>query len=291
MSSGRHTLLAVHAHPDDECSGTGGLLRLAADHGHTVILVTCTNGELGEANTPDLRLNPLDNPADRRCLADIRRRELTKAAALLGVTHLYMLGYHDSGMQGWLTSAEAQVFARVEIDQVAARLVPLIRQHRPDVVVTYDENGGYGHPDHIMTHRATMAAVEAAADPGRCPDAGPPWDVPKLYYTAWARSEMLRAFKAMHVLGMSTPLREPQFDRTAFGCPDELITTRIDVRQVMRVKWRALFTHRSQMAQGKVFWWFLRLTGRWLYPYESFRCVRSPMPLTGPETDLFTGLP
>jgi N-acetyl-1-D-myo-inositol-2-amino-2-deoxy-alpha-D-glucopyranoside deacetylase len=291
MSPGPYTLLAVHAHPDDECSGTGGLLRLAADQGHTVILVTCTNGEFGEANVPGLRLNPLESAADRQRLADIRRRELSKAAALLGVTHLYALGYHDSGMQGWLTNADTYAFAQADVREVASRLVPLMRQHRPDVVVTYDENGGYGHPDHVMTHRVTMAAVEAAADPEQFPEAGSPWDIPKVYYTAWARSEMLRAFKVMHVLGMQTPLRDPQFDPASFGCPDELITTRIDVRQVMPVKWRALFAHRTQMGRGKVFWWFLRLTGRWLYPYESFRCVRSSVPWRRPERDLFTGLP
>lgn len=291
MSPGPYTLLAVHAHPDDECSGTGGLLRLAADQGHTVILVTCTNGELGEANVPGLRLNPRENATDRQRLAELRRLELSKAAALLGITHLYTLGYHDSGMQGWLTNADTFAFAKADLHEVASRLVPVMRQHRPDVVVTYDENGGYGHPDHVMTHRVTMAAVQAAADPEQFPEAGPPWEVPKLYYTAWARSEMLRAFKVMHMLGMQTPLRDPRFDPTTFGCPDELITTRIDVRPVMSVKWRGLFAHRTQMGQGKVFWWFLRLTGRWLYPYESFRCVRSPSALRRPESDLFTGLP
>lgn len=284
------TLLAVHAHPDDECSGTGGLLRLAADGGHTTVLVTCTNGELGEVNDTALHLRPRENLTDRQQLAHIRRRELTKAAAILGITHLHMLGYHDSGMQGWETTQEAQAFVQADPEEVIARLVCIIRQHRPDVVVTYDENGGYGHPDHIMTHRMTIAAVDAAADAALYPTAGSAWHVPKVYYTAWARSEMLRAFKIMHWFGLSTPLRDPDFDPNTLGCPDDLITTRIDVRPVMRHKWRALFTHRSQMGWGKFFWWFLRLTGRWLYPYESFRRIHQNTAVGARERDIFAGL-
>lgn len=290
MSAKPRTLMAVHAHPDDESSGTGGLLRLAANQGHTTVLVTCTNGELGEVNDSSLRLNPLENPADRQRLAAVRQQELTKAAAVLGVTHLHMLGYHDSGMQGWDTNAEAYAFMNADVEEVTARLVCLIRQYRPDVAVTYDENGGYGHPDHIMTHRMTMAAVQAAADARCFPDAGPPWQVPKVYYTAWARSDILRAFKILHLLGRQTPLRDPDFDPNSLGCPDELLTTRIDVRLVMRVKWRALFTHQSQIGWRSFFWWFFRLTGRWLYPHESFRCIRSPEPIEYLESDVFTGL-
>jgi N-acetyl-1-D-myo-inositol-2-amino-2-deoxy-alpha-D-glucopyranoside deacetylase len=285
-----YTLLAVHAHPDDESSGTGGLLRLAAAHGHRTVLVTCTNGELGEVNDSSLRLTPQVYPEHRQRLGLVRQGELARAASILGITHLYLLGYHDSGMLGSETNAEPHAFINVDMEEVAARLVRIIRQHRPDVVVTYDENGGYGHPDHIMAHRVTVAALEAAADPRRFPDTGCPWHVSKLYYTAWARSDMLRAFKLMHYLGRKTPLRDPHFDPTTLGCPDELITTRVDVRPVMRAKWRALFAHRSQMGWHNFFWWFLRLSGRWLYPYESFRCVRSPQPLHAREDDIFTGL-
>jgi len=285
-----YTLLAVHAHPDDEASGTGGLLRLAAERGHTTVLVTCTNGDLGDVKDPRLRLDPRQYPADRQRLAEVRHRELQQAAAILGVTHLYPLGYHDSGMQGWETNADPHAFAQARVEDVACRLVHIIRQHRPDVVVTYDEQGGYGHPDHIMTHRVTMAALAAAAEPTRFPEAGAPWQVPKVYYTAWARSEALRALKLLHVLGRKTPLRDPDFDPHSIGCPDELISTRIDIRPVLRTKWHALFAHRSQVHRWDFFWWFLRLAGPWVYRYESFCCVRSPSPLQGPESDVFAGL-
>lgn len=285
----RYTLLAVHAHPDDEASGTGGLLRLAALQGHTTVLVTCTNGNLGDVKDPRLRLDPRHNLADRRRLAEVRHAELQRAAAILGVTHLYPLGYDDSGMQGWDTNTAPHAFAQADVDTVAARLVQIIRRHRPDVVVTYDEQGGYGHPDHIMTHRVTMAALEAAAT-ARLPKAGPPWQVRKVYYTAWARSEALRTLKLLHLLGQKTSLRDPDFDPQSLGCPDEIITTRIDVRPVLRAKWQALFAHRSQMRHLHFFWWFVRLAGPWLYRYESFCCVRSSSPLQIPESDIFAGL-
>src|SRR5262249_5657227 len=166
------TLMAVHAHPDDESSGTRGLLRLAAEQGHTTVLVTCTNGDLGDVKDPRLRLKPREKPADRQRLAEVRHAELQQAAAILGVTHLYPLGYHDSGMYGWETNTEPYAFAQVKVDDVAGQLVPIMRQHRPDVVVTYDEYGGYGHPDHIMAHRVTMAALAAAADAPPFPQAG-----------------------------------------------------------------------------------------------------------------------
>ena len=169
-----YTLLAVHAHPDDESSGTGGLLRLAAQQGHTTVLVTCTNGDLGDVKDRRLRLQPRENPADRQRLAAVRHAELQRATAILGVTHLYELGYHDSGMQGWETNTEPHAFAEAGVEDVASRLVHIIRQHRPDVVVTYDEEGGYGHPDHIMAHRVTMAALAAAAETSSIPEACAP---------------------------------------------------------------------------------------------------------------------
>ena len=174
MTRETHTLMVVHAHPDDEASSTGGLLRFAAEQGHTTIVVTCTQGDLGEVKMPGLRLHPRQDPADRQRLALIRQAELAHAALLLGVTHVYQLGYHDSGMAGWASNQERQAFVQASLEDVTGRLVPLIRRHRPDVVVTYDAHGGYGHPDHIMAHRVTMASVAAAAVADRFPQGGPP---------------------------------------------------------------------------------------------------------------------
>lgn len=290
MSPAPYTFLAVHAHPDDESSGTGGIFRLTAAQGHTTVLVTCTNGELGECKGPAVGLNPLENLDDRPRLAAVRRQELTQAASVLDITHLHMLGYHDSGMDGWETNTAPYAFVNADTDEAVGRLVKLIRHYRPHVVATYDEHGGYGHPDHIMAHRITIAALEAAAEGTRYPQHGHIWDVPKVYYTAWARSHMLRVFKVLHFFGRETPLRDADFDPTQWGCPDDLITTQVDVRPVMRTKWQALFTHRSQMEGNALYRWTMRLAARWLYPYESLRCIRGPQPIQSPESDIFSGL-
>src|SRR5919197_735005 len=269
MTRKTFTLMVVHAHPDDEASSTGGLLRFAAEQGHTTIVVTCTYGDLGEVKIPGVRLPPRQVPADRQRLALIRQEELTQAAAILGVTYVYQLGYHDSGMAGWASNQERQAFVQAPLEDVTGRLVPIIRRHRPEVVVTYDAHGGYGHPDHIMAHRVTVESVEAAAVAARFPEGGAPWQVRKVYEIVWPRSAVRRAIQVMHVLeffGLHTPLREAQFDLDVVGCPDELITTRIDVRSVLRAKWAALGAHRSQMGRLESCVWVLQLVSRWLWP-------------------------
>jgi LmbE family N-acetylglucosaminyl deacetylase len=124
MTRKTFTLMVVHAHPDDEASSTGGLLRFAAEQGHTTIVVTRTHGDLGEVKIPGLRLTPRQDPADRQRLALIRQAELTQAAAILGVTHVYQFGYHDSGMAGWASNQERQAFVQAPLEDVTGRLVP-----------------------------------------------------------------------------------------------------------------------------------------------------------------------
>jgi LmbE family N-acetylglucosaminyl deacetylase len=240
-----------------------------------------------------LRLNPRQDPADRQRLALIRQEELAHAAALLGVTHVYRLGYHDSGMAGWASNQERQAFVQAPLEDVTGRLVPLIRRHRPDVVVTYDAHGGYGHPDHIMAHRVTMASVAAAAVAECFPQGGVPWQVRKVYYVVWPQSVVRRAMQVMRVLeccGLPTPLWKSHGDPTVVGCPDALITTRIDVRSVLRAKWAALRAHRSQMGRLGSCVWLVQLVSRWLWPYETFQCVQSVRPIQPPESDMFAGL-
>ncbi len=282
----RFTLLLVHAHPDDECSGTGGLILRCAQEGHTSVLITCTNGDRGQVR--GLRLRPETSAGDRRRLADVRQGELERAAGILGLTSCHQLGYPDSGMEGWESNGRAEVFANADLGEAAERIARIIREHRPDVLVTYNEGGGYGHPDHIMTHRAAMAALDVAADPARLSGL-PPWRVRKVYHTAWSRSRMLRTWRWMRRLGRKTPLDDPNFDPAKFGTPDEEITTRIDVSSVRRKKWRALFIHKSQTGNN-FFWWFFRLTGRWLFPEEGFVLVRSDVPAGKREASVFEGL-
>ena len=283
------TLLIVHAHPDDECSSTGGLILKSAREGHRVILITCTNGEMGEMKHLDMNLDP-DSEADRQRLGEIRREELTRAAQILNVSQVHTLGYRDSGMDGWEGNGHPEAFKNADEEEVVGKIVGYIRRYRPDVVVTYNEQGGYGHPDHVMANKVTTEAIEAAADPDRFPESGREvWRVPKFYHTAWARSNMLRAWRWMRFFGQKTPLDDPDFREDKYGTPDELITTRVNIRRYLRRKWRALISHKSQI-NGNFFWWFVRMTGRWLYYEESFVCARSQKEVRGDERSVFEGL-
>lgn len=185
------TLMAVHAHPDDECFGTGGVLAKYAAAGVRTVLVTATGGEEGEIHDPDLT-----EEEARPRLAAIREGELRRAAAVLNIGALELLGYRDSGMVGTPANERPDNFHHADLDEATGRLVRLIRRHRPQVLVTYNEDGGYGHPDHIKCHVVTVAAFDAAADPARYPDAGPAWAPAKLYATAWSR-ERMREFRAV----------------------------------------------------------------------------------------------
>ena len=182
-------LLAVYAHPDDESFGSGGTLAKYAAEGASVVLVCATNGEIGEIgeiSDPDL--------ASSDTLGEVRIAELRCAAEALGVTELVLLGYRDSGMAGTADNEDPRAFGNAAEDEVVARLVGIIRRVRPDVVVTFDPNGGYGHPDHVAVHNRTVAAFHAAGDARLHRDEGEAWRPPRLAYTVFARStfEQLR---------------------------------------------------------------------------------------------------
>src|SRR5215475_8820503 len=208
------TLMAVHAHPDDEAISTGGVLARYADEGMRTVLVTCTGGEVGEIADRALAIP--------ETLAEVRRRELERACEILRVTQLHLLGYRDSGMMGTPDNQHPSSFYRAPLEEATARLVALVRRHRPQVLVTYDERGFYGHPDHIKANQITVAAFEAAGDPTRWPDAGTPFRPAKLYYTAVARSDIKNLGRVLSEAGIPTPFgdeREPEI-----GIADELIT-------------------------------------------------------------------
>src|ERR1700760_1933372 len=156
------TLMAVHAHPDDEATGTGGVLARAAAQGIQTVLVTCTDGRCGDGPGGVKPGEPGHDPDE---VVAMRHKELEASCAILGVTHLELLGYGDSGMMGWATNSAPGAFWTTPVDEAAQRLATLIEKYRPDVVVTYDENGFYGHPDPIQTHRVTMAALATAEGP------------------------------------------------------------------------------------------------------------------------------
>jgi N-acetyl-1-D-myo-inositol-2-amino-2-deoxy-alpha-D-glucopyranoside deacetylase len=282
------TLMIVHAHPDDEVIGTGGTFVLYRERGVRTILVTATLGDEGEIVDP--KLNTPENKAN---LPALRREELARAVEILRIGRLELLGYRDSGMAGMASNQHPDSFNMADPDEAAARLVRLVRAHRPHVLVSYNANGGYGHPDHIACHKATLAAWEAAGDPQRYPEAGPPWTPLKLYETAAPRERWQRMFELMRSHGFPTPLDRPDFPLELFTVPEAQVTTSIDVGAYLEHKRAALRVHRTQIAADGPFLSMPDELVRELNDREFFTLVAARVPLLpreGLEDDLFAGI-
>ena len=286
MAFERLTLMAVHAHPDDEIFGTGGVFARAADEGLRTVLVVATGGEEGEIRDP-----ARDTPEEHARLAAIRTEELRRSAEILGIEEVHFLGFRDSGMLGTPANDNSDNFLHADREEATRRVVRLIREVRPDVLVTYDERGGYGHPDHVTAHEVTTVAVEAAADPGRYPELGlPVWSVPKFYNSANPRSIWHWIGEQMRERGIAPEPEESDYDYESFLTPDEVITTRVDVTSYVRRKHAALMEHETQISQDD---WLNRMPEdlmEALLRTESFIRVRSAVPVPNPEDDLFAGL-
>jgi LmbE family N-acetylglucosaminyl deacetylase len=193
-------MLAVHAHADDETITMGGTLARCADRGIRTAVLCCTDGQLATIYAADM---PEEETRPR--LGEIRREELRAACSVLGVSEVHFLGYHDSGMAGAETNHDPVAFWKADLDRAVGQVVGHIRAFRPHVVVSYDANGGYGHPDHIQAHRATVLAVEAAYLGKLYPEAGEPWRVSKLYYTAFPARAARRAVDLAAQFGAPSP--------------------------------------------------------------------------------------
>jgi N-acetyl-1-D-myo-inositol-2-amino-2-deoxy-alpha-D-glucopyranoside deacetylase len=279
-------LLAVHAHPDDEAFSMGGVLTRLAAEGVRTVLVCATRGEAGEIHDPDL-----DPEEARRRLGDIREEELRRACATLRVSDLRFLGYRDSGMVGTPDNADPRNFHNADPEEAAGRIVQVLREVRPQVVVTYNERGGYGHPDHIAAHRATVAAFDAAADPRRFPEQGlPPWQPLKLYYTAIPRSAIERMRAMARERGLPMPWDRADFDLTTITTPDEQITTRVDIRDYLGQKREALLMHRTQIGAEHPLLAIPAEVARDVMGNETFQRVRAHVAAPEREDDLFAGL-
>ena len=285
-------MLLVHAHPDDETIATGATMAKYAAEGAHVTLVTCTLGEEGEILVPELVHLAAD--ADD-ALGEHRISELAEAMKALGVTDHRFLGgpgrWRDSGMMGLPTNDRADCFWQVDLETAVGELVRVIREVRPQVVITYNEVGGYGHPDHIQAHRVTIAAFEAAGDPGRYPDAGPAWQPAKLYYTALPISLLRMGYDALKEMGEETPFGVTSPDDLPFGDPDETITTRIDARDFLDAKTDAMRAHRTQILVDGPFFALSNHIGQREFGLEHYRLIRGTPPAPGVvEEDLFAGL-
>jgi mycothiol conjugate amidase Mca len=276
------TLMVVHAHPDDESISTGGVLARYADEGVRTVLVTCTGGEVGEI--ADRALATPDT------LAEVRRRELERACEILRVGRLHLLGYRDSGMMGTPDNEHSSSFYQASPAEATARLVTLVRRHRPQVLVTYDERGFYGHPDHIKAHQITVAAFDAARDPARWPETGAPWRPAKLYYTAVARSAIRNLGRLLLDAGIEVPFEGRDTGEPEIGTADELITTQIDVSAQVERKRQALMAHATQMGPEVFFARMPPPLFHQVFGRESFRLVRGRPGVSSIEDDLFAGL-
>jgi LmbE family N-acetylglucosaminyl deacetylase len=282
------TLMAVHAHPDDEATSTGGVLAKYSAEGVQTVLVTCTDGGCGDGPGGVKPGEPGHDPAQ---VVAMRRGELEASCAVLKVSHLELLGYADSGMMGWATNDAPTSFWKTPVDEAATRLATLIDRYQPDVIVTYDAYGFYGHPDHIQTHRVTMAAIERTGTSA------------KVYWTTASRSRMEELRRVVREYGgdwdepdppdsdgESPDGENPEGDtQPPIGLPDDEITAWVDTRAYGAQKFKALEAHASQsenifflrMGQEK----FTEMMG-----IEAFVRVDRGTPSAAPEDDLFAGL-
>ena len=281
-------LMTVHAHPDDESSkGAATMVKYGAD-GHEVMVVTCTGGERGDI------LNPaMDRPEVLENMVEYRRKEMARAAAILGVEHRW-LGFVDSGLPEGDPKPPLPegCFALVPLEESVPPLVRLIREYRPHVVITYDENGGYPHPDHIRCHEVSVAAFDAAGDPDLHPEAGEPWTPLKLYYShGFSRKRMQAVHDALLARGMESPYAEwlEKWDETRGDVTDR-VTTRVECGEYFEKRDAALLAHATQIDPNSR-WFFVPLeVQREVWPYEEYELVRSLVDTTLPEDDLFSGI-
>ncbi len=277
--------MSVHAHADDETITMGGLLATCADRGVRTANICCTDGKLATIVAPDM---PEESTRPR--LAEIRQEELRTACGILGVDEVHFLGYGDSGMWGEDTNQLPGAFWKADVNEAVGRVVEHIRRFRPQVVVTYDGVGGYGHPDHIQTHRVTLLAVEAAHMRTLYPEAGEPWRVQKLYYTSIPMSFLKRAAEMAKAAGMPPPFGVENPEDLPFVTPDAWITTTVDVRAGIPRKRRALLAHHSQIEPD---WPMLAMPEEVNIEHfgtEAFQLVISRVPPTLPEDDVFAGI-
>jgi LmbE family N-acetylglucosaminyl deacetylase len=268
------TLMAVHAHPDDESSG-GGILASYTDQGIRTIVVTCTNGEYGDAPGG---IKPGQDGHDAQEVAQLRLAELRQAVKILGVSHLETLGYKDSGMEDWDYKADPEAFCNVPVEEVAGRIAGLIEAYRPDVLVSYDDQGAYQHPDHVHASRAAQAAAAATGIPA------------KVYLSTMRASSWRKIWEALRELGEQIPefAEDPERARRSAES-EERITTTVDIRPVLSRKREALMTHGSQISES----WLSKLpaeVGEQAFGYEYFIRILDTTGAPVPETDLFAGL-
>ncbi len=287
-TQGGYRLMAVHAHPDDESSKGAATSAKYAAEGNEVLIVTLTGGERGDI------LNPaMDRPGIKERMTEVRKDEMAKAAAALGVEQTW-LGYVDSGLPEGdpLPPLPEGSFATLPVEVPTEKLVELVREFRPHVMITYDEHGGYPHPDHIMCHKVSVAAFEAAGDPAAFPDAGEPWTVSKLYYThGFIRDRMVLFSEEFEKSGQESPFAEwlSKWDPSR-GDLMGRVTTQVECAEYFPQRDDALRAHATQIDPNGMFFAVPLEWQQRLWPTEEYELAQTRVTTAIPETDLFTGV-
>lgn len=279
------TLLAIHAHPDDEASKGAGTVARYADSGVRCILVTATGGEAGDI------LNPAMDRADvKENLAEIRSSELDEAAAIIGYAQVVKLGYRDSGMPESDHNGHPEAFVNVDRTAALERLVEIVRSVRPEVVLGYDNHEYYPHPDHLRVHDLSLELFTAASDADRFPDAGPPWEISKLYAPVFTARRIFALHDAMCAAGLESPFAL-WMERLERGADDHRPITRIDVTDYIERGRDALRAHRTQIDPDG-FWFQVPIDMiQAVYPWEDFELLASRVGPDHSGDDLFSRVP
>jgi len=287
VTSERLCLLSVHAHPDDEASKGAATVAKYAAEGVKTVLVCCTGGEAGDI------LNPaMDSDEVRERLHEIRMEELRASVDVIGYEVLELLGYRDSGMPDSDHNKHPECFAMAPLEEAVGKLVALIREHKPHVLITYgDDQRGYPHPDHLRVHDISVVAFDAAGDPDQYPELGDPWQPLKMYYSTWSRARMVAMHEKFLELGLESPFDEKWFERPS---QDDQITTRVDISEQWEVRTKALLAHATQIDPESKFWFGLPPEAmKTVHPWEDYVLARSLVDTPeqdAHEEDLFAGV-
>ena len=281
-------LMAVHAHPDDESSKGAATMAKYVSEGVDVLVATCTGGERGSVLNPKLQ----GDSYIEEHIHEVRAREMDLAREILGVKQAW-LGYVDSGLPEGdpLPPLPEGCFALQDAEEAAGTLVRLIREFRPHVITTYDENGGYPHPDHIMTHTISMAAFEAAGDPQRYPEAGDPWTPLKLYYNqGFNRQRTVALHEALLSRGLESPYGEWLERWKTWDRPERSITTHVPCADFFEIRDKALLAHATQIDPDGAWFHVPMDIQKEVWPTEDYELAKSRVDTSLPEDDLFAGV-
>lgn len=274
------TLMTIHAHPDDEAIGTGGILKKYSDEGVRTILVLATKGEAGEID------GRIPTGEEKGQIMNLRLQELQCSCRTLGVHRFHFMGYRDSGMAGTPENKLPGALAAADLQEATRRLVKIIRQEKPQVVTTYNEKGTYGHPDHIVVNQITVRAFENSGRIDRYPDLNlAPWQPSKLYYQAIPLSRIRKMADIMKNRG-----KQLGIDPESMGTDDEAVSTWVDIRDVLKDKFAAIRCHKSQVGENSFFNQFTQSQRQELFGFECFLWVAGRKRPNGRETDLFDGI-